>query len=72
MKVCWGDNKGEIILPSSFSKEEINFARSKGVKLDVKYSKTREEHYRANCCSNNKCSDFKGEAFLLVEIQDLV
>ena len=48
--------------PSEFKKDEINFARQKGVLLKIQYSKTAESSYLANTCP--KCNMFTGDHYL--------
>ncbi len=48
--------------PNKFTKQEIEFARSKGVIIKQHYSKTENEKYLANTCA--KCGSFAGDFYL--------
>lgn len=48
--------------PSSFSEEELKFARQKGAIIKLHYSKTQNENYLANTCP--KCGSFAGQFYL--------
>ena len=62
MKVAYYKIAGSTIGPSRFKKEEIEFARSKGVIIKNRYSNTISESYLANTC--NKCESFAGDFYL--------
>jgi hypothetical protein len=51
--------------PTGFTQEEIAFARSKGVILKKRYSKTSRGSYLANTCSN--CNAFVGDHYLFID-----
>jgi hypothetical protein len=51
--------------PSSFNKDEIDFARSKGVNLALQYSSTTKMKYLANTC--NHCKAFVGDFYTFDE-----
>lgn len=48
--------------PSGFSEDEINFANSKGVLLNMQFSATMEKSYCANTCGH--CKTFCGDFYL--------
>lgn len=56
---------GSCVGPQNFTKQEIEFATSKGVIIKEHYSKTANEKYFANTCL--KCGNFAGEFFLFTE-----
>ncbi|MDR0556733.1 MAG: hypothetical protein LBG43_02525 [Treponema sp.] len=65
MKISWMRlNNGDygFITPSEFNENEINFAKSKGVLLEMRYSRTANERYLANICPD--CRAFVGDWFL--------
>ena len=49
-----------------FSKEEIEFAKSKGTIIKSHYSKTMHERYLASTC--NKCGAFAGNFYLFSDV----
>lgn len=51
--------------PADFSKNQIQFAREKGVIIEEHFSFTRQETYLANTCG--KCKTFIGEHYLFTE-----
>lgn len=65
MKVAFYRIAGATIGPSCFKKEEIDFAKSKGVIIEDHYSFTAEENYLASTCST--CSSFAGDSFLFTQ-----
>lgn len=64
MKIAAIEKAGSTIGPSGFSPEEIGIARSKGVNIRERYSKTINENYLANTC---RCGAFIGEHFLFTD-----
>jgi hypothetical protein len=62
LKVAIGIMGGSFYGPERFDAKEIAFARSKGVRLEEKYSRTMDETYLANSCP--KCSSFIGAFFV--------
>jgi hypothetical protein len=64
MKICYILNNGNDSFerPSEFNENEIDFAKSKGVLLEMRYSKTINMKYLANVCPN--CRAFVGDWFL--------
>ncbi len=71
MKIAYISGSKELVrgsshlAPSGFTNEEINFARSKEVKLKTQYSKTILGNYVANSCT--KCDSFAGDFFLFTQ-----
>ncbi|NOS73514.1 MAG: hypothetical protein HOP36_03005 [Methyloglobulus sp.] len=71
MKVAYISGSKEVVRGSShldprrFTSEEVNFAKSKGVKLKNQYSKTLSENYFANSCA--KCGAFVGGHYLFTQ-----
>lgn len=53
---------GTTVGPDEFTKDEISFARSKGVIIKEHYSKTANDNYLANTCG--KCGTFAGNFYL--------
>ncbi|MES2837993.1 MAG: hypothetical protein V4667_10755 [Bacteroidota bacterium] len=51
--------------PTAFNQTEIELAIEKGVLLKMNFSKTMQETYLANTCTN--CNSFTGEWFLSKE-----
>ncbi len=51
--------------PSEFYENEITIARNKGVKIELKYSKTANEKYLANVCPH--CNSMIGDHFLFTD-----
>jgi hypothetical protein len=65
MKVCYiSINNGyyDFKTPSGFNENEINFAKSKGAILEMRFSKTTNKKYLANICPH--CGSFIGDWFL--------
>lgn len=58
-------NGASNIAPSEFSYDEFQFAQSKGVVLNVHYSKTVNEKYIANTCTG--CGAFAGNHYLFTQ-----
>lgn len=58
-------NISNNLKPSNFTRDEIQFARSKGVLLNNNYSKTVNKKYLSNTCSN--CNSFAGDHFLFTQ-----
>ncbi len=61
LKIAIGLMGGSFYGPERFTDQEILFAKSKGVFLENKFSKTMNETYLANTCP--KCSSFIGAFF---------
>lgn len=55
------NNGHEILIPSEFSAEEINIAKSLGANIQKRYSKTVNDSYMANVCEH--CNAFIGNFF---------
>ncbi len=55
---------GNFIKPDEFRNNEVSFARSKGVLLKKRYSKTSGYSYLANICGN--CNAFIGNTYLFL------
>jgi len=66
MKVCYIKNSNGYKYPRDFNENEINFAKSKGVLLEMRFSKTRNEKYLANVCPH--CKAFVGDWYLSDDI----
>ncbi len=62
MKVCYISVKDYPVTPRSFNDAEINFAKSKGVLLQERYSRTENEKYVANVCP--RCNAFIGDFYM--------
>ena len=60
MIICNSENK--ILTPAKFNEQEINIAKSLGVNLEKRYSKTMHDSYMANVCKH--CNAFVGEYFM--------
>ena len=55
--------RGHSRIPASkFTPAEVEISKTKGVRLQVHYSKTKEQSYLANTCG--KCGNFSGDHFL--------
>jgi len=52
----------ELYGPERFTDKEIEFARSKGVLIEEKFSGTMQESYLANTCP--KCGAFIGQFYI--------
>lgn len=59
-----GNRGSNVSGHESFSKEEIELARSKGVIIEQVHSHTRKEKYLANVCN---CGAFAGQFYLFTE-----
>lgn len=66
---CWNCKKemriaflGENTSPEGFGEEDIGLAKSRGVIIEERYSKTRGEAYLANICPH--CDEMFGDWFL--------
>lgn len=55
-------SQGSHVGPDRFTKNEIEFAKSRGVNLNSKYSETARQRYLANSCP--KCPSFVGNHYL--------
>jgi len=66
MKVCYIKTDDGYKPPAKFNKDEIPFAKSKGVLLEMRFSKTTNTKYLANICPS--CKTFVGEWFLFDDI----
>lgn len=64
IKVAAIRKAGHTLGPDKFSKAEIEAARSKGVNIQEKYSRTAEETYLANSCH---CGVFVGNHYLFTD-----
>ncbi len=64
MKVAMlvADNGREILSPSEFNEEEISVAKSLGVNVAKRYSKTVKDSYVANVCGH--CNAFVGDFYM--------
>ena len=64
MKVAMlvADNGREILSPSEFNEEEISIAKSLGVNVAKRYSKTVQDSYLANVCGH--CNAFVGDFYM--------
>lgn len=64
MKVAMlvADNGREILSPSEFNEEEISIAKSLGVNIAKRYSKTVKDSYVANVCGH--CNAFVGDFYM--------
>jgi hypothetical protein len=62
MKICYIKINDDFKKPSEFNNDELNFAKSKDVLLERRFSKTKNEKYIANVCPN--CRSFVGDWFL--------
>src|SRR5450432_1318302 len=62
LKIAIGIKGGSFYGPERFDDQEITFAQSKGVCLQMKHSKTMDETYLANTCS--LCGSFIGAFFV--------
>jgi len=62
MKIAIGLMGGSFYGPERFTDQEIQFAKSKGVCLENKFSKTVDKTYLANICP--KCGSFIGAFFV--------
>lgn len=62
MKVAFIEADGIGLQTSSFSPQEIEFAKKQGCILEVCYSKTLNDRYLANVCP--KCRAFVGEHYM--------
>lgn len=54
--------KGDLFGPEGFDEKQLELARSKGVLINMQYSKTTQESYLANTCPT--CDAFMGEFFI--------
>jgi hypothetical protein len=59
MNICYISTKDDFKRPSEFNEYEINFAKSKGVLLEIRFSKTVNGKYLANVCPT--CKAFIGD-----------
>jgi hypothetical protein len=62
MKVCYVLTNCSFMGPDALNENEIGFAKSKGVLLEIRFSKTTNEKYLANVCPN--CKAFVGDFFI--------
>ena len=64
MKVAMlvADNGRELLSPSEFNEEEIRIAKSLGVNIAKRYSKTIKDSYVANVCGH--CNAFVGDFYM--------
>jgi hypothetical protein len=62
IKICYVLLNRNFIGPGVLDKNEIDFAKSKGVLLEMRFSKTTNEKYLANVCPN--CKAFIGDFFI--------
>lgn len=51
--------------PENFTTEELKLARSRGVTIDLVFSKTRQQRFLANVCPS--CKAFVGEHYLFTD-----
>ena len=65
MKIATISTGSGYLYPSEFTKDEIAFAKSKGVILKTQYSNTIGKNYVANTCP--KCGSFVGNHFLFTQ-----
>ena len=66
MKVCYIKTNYDYKHPRDFNEDEINYAKSKNVLLEMRFSKTVNEKYLANVCPS--CKAFVGDWYLSDEI----
>jgi hypothetical protein len=66
MMVCYINTNNGYKTPAEFNKYEIDFARSKNVLLEMRFSKTVNKKYLANICPC--CKAFVGGWFLFDDI----
>ena len=62
VRVAVGSKETGHIYPQNFTEDELAFAASHGVTLDVRYSNTVRESYLANVCG--ACDQIQGNWFL--------
>jgi ssDNA-binding Zn-finger/Zn-ribbon topoisomerase 1 len=65
-KAAWitigNGSRGIFFGPERFSENEIRVATEKGVMIEKRYSKTKNDNYNANICPH--CGSFMGEFFI--------